>query len=284
MPPKTASQTPNDDLDTEIALFRYGLIAQILHDPPPVGQQETLLRAIAAKCYRIPGSTRTQVSTVTLHRYLRAYRRAASRRCGRRGGAMPACRGRCRPQYSPGLSHCARSNPPRTTQTLVDILQRDASLTLAHPINVHTLTTHLRRCGKTRRLLAQRPTAYRRFERDQVNALWQGDALVGPWLPDPGQAGKQRRGTCFASSTTIAVWYLTPNSSSTRRCPAWNASSSSLSCAAACRRRSMWTTATSMPPPSSAPPPRRWASAASTRYDVPFKFTGKLGKIVIDLK
>ena len=34
MPPKTASQTPNDDLDTEIALFRYGLIAQILHDPP----------------------------------------------------------------------------------------------------------------------------------------------------------------------------------------------------------------------------------------------------------
>ena len=57
MPPKTASQTPNDDLDTEIALFRYGLIAQILHDPPPAGQQETLLRAIAAKCYRIPGST-----------------------------------------------------------------------------------------------------------------------------------------------------------------------------------------------------------------------------------
>ena len=51
------------------------------------------------------------------------------------------------------------------------------------------LGTHLRRAGKTRRLLAQRPTAYRRFERDQVNALWQGDALVGPWLPDPGQPG-----------------------------------------------------------------------------------------------
>ena len=87
--------------------------------------------------------------------------------------------------------------PARTTQTLVDILQRDASLPLAHPINVHTLTTHLRRAGKTRRLLAQRPTAYRRFERDQVNALWQGDALVGPWLPDPGQPGKKRRAHLF---------------------------------------------------------------------------------------
>jgi putative transposase len=30
-----------------------------------------------------------------------------------------------------------------------------------------------------------------------VNALWQGDALVGPWLPDPGQPGKQRRAHLF---------------------------------------------------------------------------------------
>ena len=76
-------------------------------------------------------------------------------------------------------------------------MQRDAGLPLAHPINVHTLTTHLRRCGKTRRLLAQRPTAYRRFERAQANPLWQGDALVGPWLPDPSQPGKQRRAHLF---------------------------------------------------------------------------------------
>ena len=190
MPPKTASQTPNDDLDTEIALFRYGLIAQILHDPPPAGQQETLLRAIAAKCYRIPGSTRTQVSTVTLHRYLRAYRRGGfeALRPARRGDAgVPRA---LPPAVLARAIALREEQPARTTQTLVDILQRDASLPLAHPINVHTLTTHLRRCGKTRRLLAQRPTAYRRFERDQVNALWQGDALVGPWLPDPGQAGQ----------------------------------------------------------------------------------------------
>lgn len=73
-PQKPQPQPPNADLDTEIALFRYGLIAQILHDPPPAGQQETLLHEIAAKRYRIPGSTRTQVSTTTLRRYLTAYR------------------------------------------------------------------------------------------------------------------------------------------------------------------------------------------------------------------
>src|SRR5512135_2817936 len=74
MPHKTASQPPNDDLDTEIALFRYGLIAQLFHDPPMAGRQEALLREIAAKSYRIPGSTRTKVSTTTLRRYLKAYR------------------------------------------------------------------------------------------------------------------------------------------------------------------------------------------------------------------
>ena len=74
MSPKTASDPWPDDLDTEIALFRYGLIAQLIHDPPSSGGQQALLRAIAAKSYRIPGSTRTQVSTTTLRRYLRAYR------------------------------------------------------------------------------------------------------------------------------------------------------------------------------------------------------------------
>jgi len=197
MPPKTAAQTPNDDLDTAIALFRYGLIAQLIHDPPPAGQQETWLRAIAAKSYRIPGSTRTQVSTTTLRRYLTAYRSGgfeALRPVPRGDAGVPRA---LPPEVLARAIALREEQPARTTQTLVDILQRDASLHLPHPINVHTLTTHLRRSGKTRRLLAQRPTAYRRFERAQVNALWQGDALVGPWLPDPSQPGKQRRAHLF---------------------------------------------------------------------------------------
>ena len=197
MSPKTATPTPNVDLDTEIALFRYGLIAQLIHDPPAPGGQEALLREIAAKRYRIPNSTRTQVSTITLRRYLRAYRAGgfeALRPVPRGDAGVPRA---LAPEVLARAIALREEQPARTTQTLVDILQRDPSLQLDHPINVHTLTTQLRRCGKTRRLLAQRPTAYRRFERDQVNALWQGDAMVGPWLPDPGQPGKKRRAHLF---------------------------------------------------------------------------------------
>jgi putative transposase len=197
VPHKTASQTHNDDLDTEIALFRYGLIAQLIHDPPTAGRQEALLREIAAKSYRIPGSTRSRISTTTLRRYLKVYRAGgfdALRPVTRGDAGVPRA---MPPEVLARAIALREQQPSRTTLTLVDILQRDESLHLSGRINVHTLTTHLRRCGKTRRLLAQRPTAYRRFEREQVNALWQGDAMVGPWLPDPAQPAKKRRAHLF---------------------------------------------------------------------------------------
>jgi transposase InsO family protein len=62
---------------------------------------------------------------------------------------------------------------------------------------VHTLTTHLRMYGKTRRLLAQTGRVFKRFEREHGNSLWQGDLMFGPWLPDPNQTGKKRRAHLF---------------------------------------------------------------------------------------
>src|ERR1700694_4176075 len=62
------------DWNPEMALFRYGLIAPLLQDPPVKGRQEQILRDLAAKTYRIPGSPRTHVSLTTLRRYLKAYR------------------------------------------------------------------------------------------------------------------------------------------------------------------------------------------------------------------
>jgi transposase InsO family protein len=55
----------------------------------------------------------------------------------------------------------------------------------------------LRRRGKTRRLLGQDVEVHRRFERKHVNDLWQGDAMFGPWLPDPDRPGKKRRTHLF---------------------------------------------------------------------------------------
>jgi putative transposase len=189
----TVSDADSPDLNTEIALFRYGLIAQLVHTPPGAGQQEHLLREIAARTYTIPGSTRPHVSITTLRRYLKTYREQgfdALRPGPRTDAGAPRA---FPPEVLDKAIALRGEQPSRTTQTIVDILQRDESLSLPRSVNVHTLTTHLRRRGKTRRVLAQTGKTYRRFERDHVNSLWQGDALVGPWLPDPYAPGKKRR-------------------------------------------------------------------------------------------
>jgi putative transposase len=197
MCPKTSPEPDADDLNTEIALFRYGLIAQLVHTPPDAGQQERLLREIAARTYTIPGSTRTHVGVTTLRRYLKAYREKgfdALRPAPRADTGTP----RAFPLEVLDKAIALREEQPaRTTQTIVDILQRDESLSLPRSVNVHTLTTHLRQRGKTRRVLAQTVKTYRRFERDHVNSLWQGDAMVGPWLPDPNVPGRKRRAHLF---------------------------------------------------------------------------------------
>jgi len=177
-----------DDPDIELALFKHGLIAQLIHHPPASGRLEGELRTLAGQVYQIPHSRRTRVSISSLRRYLNTYRE---------GGfevLLP------RPRSDLGLPRAFDSTllqqaialreqqPERTTPMLIEILKRDGK-----SANAHTLGTHLRKAGKTRRLLRSGLAPYRRFERDRVNALWQSDASQGPWLPDPDRPGQMRR-------------------------------------------------------------------------------------------
>ena len=84
-----------------VALFRYGLIADLLHLRPGDRSLHTRLREKATRDYEIPGTTRRRVAAETLRDWLYAYRRggfdgaqaAAARRSGPR--ARPAAgRGR----------------------------------------------------------------------------------------------------------------------------------------------------------------------------------------------
>jgi transposase InsO family protein len=196
--PRKPSEPPDEhERNTQIALFRYGLIAQLVFAPLGAGQLEQALRQIASQRYTIPYSKRTRVGISTLRRYLEQYQT----------GGFDALRPKERadkgvPRALPGevLERAIAlrlQQPARTTPMLVELLQRDPQLHLEVPLNAHTLTTHLRQRGKTRRLLAQSARAFHRFEQDAVNALWQGDAMVGPWLPDPQQPGKKKRAHLF---------------------------------------------------------------------------------------
>ena len=70
---RTEHRPDGYDHSTEIALFRYGLVAPVIHTPPPAGQMEQALRDLASQCYQSPTSACTKVSVTTLRRYLKAY-------------------------------------------------------------------------------------------------------------------------------------------------------------------------------------------------------------------
>ena len=59
----------------EVALFRYGLIADLTHLEVGAKGLYKLLEEKSAKDYCIPGSSRTRVAEETLRTWLRQYRR-----------------------------------------------------------------------------------------------------------------------------------------------------------------------------------------------------------------
>ena len=193
------SETPaSPERNAQIALFRYGLIAHLLFGPLTSGQMERALREIASRRYAIPYSKRTQVSVSSLRRYLKRYQQGGFDALRPRERADKGIPRALTAEVLQKAIALRQEQPGRTTPMIVELLQHDPRLKLdLRPLNAHTLTTHLRACGQTRRLLARAPRAFRRFERDQPNALWQGDAMVGSWLPDPSQPGKKRRAHLF---------------------------------------------------------------------------------------
>src|SRR5258708_3514585 len=71
---KTTTEPDAYELSTEVALFRYGLIAQLIHARPPRAGRGRRRRGRPPKPYQLPGASRPRVSLSALRRYLKAYR------------------------------------------------------------------------------------------------------------------------------------------------------------------------------------------------------------------
>ena len=66
---------PEDQLRQAIALFRYGVIADLAHLPVGAPGTGATMRAKAEQSYVIPGSTRTRIAAETIRGWITAYRR-----------------------------------------------------------------------------------------------------------------------------------------------------------------------------------------------------------------
>lgn len=169
----------------QVALFRYGLIADLVHLSPNHRGLYKLLEAKAAREYEIPGTLRRHVAAETMRGWLRDYRR----------GGFDALVPKLRSDLG-----AARSIPPRVLDVLCEIKDAQPDLSIPHVIkrarerHGETVTDEIELPLSTvHRLLARRGLTKRRkddgtskdrrrFEYDEANELWMSDVMYGPKL------------------------------------------------------------------------------------------------------
>lgn len=195
-----SDQLTAEERRTEIALFRYTLILPLLREPSARARQQ-MRRNLAAVVYDIPFSKRRRVSITSLRRWESRYQ----------AGGFEALKPQPRSDQGQPRSVSAetldraetlkREQPLRSARSIATILTTDTTNPVPEArLAPRTLRRHLAYRGATtpQLLSQQRPKPYRRFERSAFGDLWQGDAMHGPYLPDPAQPDQQRQVFLFA--------------------------------------------------------------------------------------
>ncbi|MCP4542740.1 MAG: helix-turn-helix domain-containing protein, partial [Chloroflexi bacterium] len=155
---------------------------------------------LAATIHDFPLGLKGRVSVTTLYRWEKAYRQ------GGFDELKPQPR-RDKPSRvisSETLDRAEalkREQPFRSARAIINILEMDRENPIPEKrLAERTLRRQLAKRNATTAQLTteQQPKAYRRFERNAFGDLWQGDALHGPYLPDPANPDKKRQTFLFA--------------------------------------------------------------------------------------
>ncbi len=169
-----------NDYRHTVALFRYGLIADLVHTAGTKG----LYRRLAEKAqadYTIPGSARTRVAPETLRDWLKRYRQGGFE------ALMPkprADRGRSRAlpdAVVERLLSLKETNPKLSVPLLIREARATGQIPEELPLPPSTVHRLLARHGLMRKPPEQ-PTARdrRRFAFQKAGELWMSDVMYGP--------------------------------------------------------------------------------------------------------
>ena len=183
--------TLDDKMREQTALFRYGLIADLVHREEGEKGLYPLLCEKAERVYAIPGSRRTRVAAETIRDWLSVYRR------GGFDALRPQVRrdlGRARaiPQEIADLLCQIKDEKPALSVTAV--IEQARSAGVAGELHLAPATVHrlLSRHG----LMDKRPPEpsskdRRRFAFDKAGELWMSDVMHGPAVS--AENGRKRK-------------------------------------------------------------------------------------------
>ena len=181
----------NDAQREEVALFRFGVISELVATRLEYGAFERLVKQKSAQRWNIPGSKRTRISPSTIRRWVRRYQANG----GELAALYPAARsdrGKSRTVDDETIGALVKLRTEQPTTPLARILTEMQTRDLVSPgvtLRLSTAYRILERQGLSGRNV-RAPTDRRRFEAEYPNDLWQSDVLHGPAVTVDGKRRK----------------------------------------------------------------------------------------------
>lgn len=197
------------DYPDQVALFRYGLIADLIHLPTGKGSGlYEKLREKADGVYAIPGSRRTRVAAETLRDWLGLYR------AGGYDALKPKQRsdiGKARklPQeLIDALINIKEEHRDWTVKMVIDEARSRGLIDPSATILVCTIHRHFQRAGLTAKApLAPNSKDRRRFSFEHAGELWMSDVMHGPAVPDGSRRKRKTYLIAFLDDATRVIPY-----------------------------------------------------------------------------
>ena len=166
----------DDELRQATALFRYGVIADLVHLPVGTPGLIARMRDKAAQTYAIPGTTRTRVAANTIRDWIKLYRDGGFEALYPKPRADRGQPRRLPSEVASRLIALKVANPTWSVRTVIRAA-RDAGI--GYPLAPSTVHRLFHREG----LFDSRPTDgadRRRFAFRDAGELWMSDVMHGP--------------------------------------------------------------------------------------------------------
>ena len=197
-------RSSDEDPGQKVAVFRYGVIADVLRVPERTPERAALLRAKAELEYEIPGRGRRRIAVNTMRHWIRQYRQ------GGLDALRPKARsdrGRSRSipeEAADVLKEIKEGNPQLSTRLVIREARRKGRVPAAQALPQATVHRLLARAGLTRPR-TKAPPDLRRFAYEFAGELWQSDVMHGPKVGCDPNDRRKRRKACLTATLDDAT-------------------------------------------------------------------------------
>ena len=163
----------------QVAVFRYGVIADLLHAPQDAGSLAARIRAKTEQSYVIPHSSRTRIGASTIYGWLQQYQQGGFDALMPKRRSDQGCARRMPVELIEALLTHKRDHPQCSVREVIAEVRKAERLGAEVSMPASTVHRLFEREGLMQ-ALAPVPQDRRRFAYRYAGELWMSDVMHGP--------------------------------------------------------------------------------------------------------